>query len=363
MKKLLLLFITLAISSLCMGYDVEINLNLANPSPFNLFYASSVDPDNPLLQPILFRGDISITNDGPDQLDDYYLEVELRWEDRTLINDSKVTAIQPLIKGIPKTFTSRDVISNIPTNGFEGELTMDGVLDENPDFKDVIMETGRFPDGHYHVLVEVFNADGVSVSNIAPLDFTIVNPLNIQLLYPGGPAGQSIVSYPTQRPTFMWISNLQNFEIKIVEVDNPSTFSAEMIDGSTPVCEETTRSTAFRYPTSAPMLEIGRAYAWQVKGEVLTAGGANNHWLESPVFTFRIENPNNDPVQLEILYTLLNNILDVPGMEDFLDLLNLGYSPTGNVLYHGEIVPFSQLNDLISDILSGEITVKSIIVE
>ncbi len=368
MKKLLLLFIVIGISMTCMGLDVQINLY--ENQMFNLFYASSIDPDNPHMQPIIFRGDIAITNEGPNQIDDYILKVGLKWNgDRVLIDetvsDSEIEAIQPLIKGIPKVFTSRDVISNVPTNGFIGKLTMDGVLDENPDFKDVIMETGRFPDGEYAVTLTAYLANDLinPISNTARLTFTIINPMNIQLLFPGTPVGKSVTSYPMQRPTFMWISNMREYQVKIVEVDTPSNFTSEMIEGSIPVCEITTHSTAFPYPASEQLLEIGHTYAWQVKGRVLTAGGANDYWMESPVFIFQIADPNDDPVQMEILYSLLNNLQEVDGMEDFLDLLNQGYAPTGNVIYKGQSVPFSQLNDFISDILSGEVNVKSITVE
>ncbi len=363
MKYLSLLLLLLIVSVVFADDVLQITLR---DDTYNLFYASYIDPDNPASQPILFSG--SVTNPSSVTVLNYYLKVGMTWNGNMLIDiedaDSRIIAVDPLNPGGIKQFDSRDILSNIPTNGFTGSLTMDGVLDNNPDFEDAILNTGRFPDGIYIVTVQAFDdATDNAISEPITLSIQIINPVNIRLLFPGMAAGSTIISYPTQQPTFMWISNLTDYTLKIFEIDDITSVSAEDIENNTPYAEITNiPSTAYAYPASAPMLEIGKIYGWQVTAPLVSPAGSSNI-SKSPVFIFRVENPNADPIQMEILYSFIRNLQGVDGMEGFVDLLNQGYAPTGNVIYQGQTIDFTQLNEFLSDIISGEIEVKSIIIE
>ncbi len=365
MKHVTVLLLLLAVS-VVFADGMPLTITLNDDVTYNLFYASYIDPDNPSAQPIFFSG--SIQNTTATDVLSYYLRVGLEWNGNTLIDfndsDSRIEADDPLGPGVVKPFTSRDIISNVPVNGFRGSLTMDGVLDENPDFEDAILATGRFPDGMYKVTVQAFDgANDAAISDQETMVITILNPVNIQLLYPGTSVGGSIVSYPTQQPTFMWLSNLGSYNFKLFEVESPSDASAEDIANDIPFFEdEDVHTTAYSYPSTAPMLEIGHTYAWQVTGP-LSSPIDNGNTIESPLFMFRIENPNTDPIQMQIIMTLIQNLMGIEGMESFLNLIYDGYVPSGMVRYKGNLIDISQLNELIAQIIAGEIDVRSIIVE
>ncbi|MCD4828297.1 MAG: hypothetical protein K8R90_02550 [Candidatus Cloacimonetes bacterium] len=356
MKKVSLLLMLLV----AVGVLTALSLTLS-PSPelYNLFYASYVDPTDPMAQPILFHA--TFNNDTGSSFM-YELSIDFTWNGNYLMDDAIATAENPLAIGTTS-FTSRDIIAE-DNDDFNSNITFDGILADNPDFEDAILNTGRFPDGNYTINI-VLNEIGGNRTAQGSLVFNVVSPISIQLLYPGTEIGSDVMPYLEMFPNFIWASNLQGYTFLLWEMEGVINATAEDIENMTPLVEcECTSATTLPYPPGAPTLEMGKTYAWQIYGGLLSPAdrSGTSNILRSPVFVFRVANPDDNEVYNQILANFLNNI-EGADLSEVYELLSQGFTPTGELTYMGQEMPFEDLNDLLILILNGELEFKTLSIE
>ncbi len=152
-----------------------------------------------------------------------------------------------------------------------------------------IERTGRIPEGHYTLCIDVEDVEGkVLVKNVCS-DFTIVYPDPPHLVTPfDADSLESNVKYPVFQwtPVVVPADYQLRYSLRIVEILNGQT-PLKALDSNIPQYEnDNIFTTTLIYPISALPLDTGKTYAWQV--QVLDQFGfpptQNNG--KSEIFTF-----------------------------------------------------------------------------
>ena len=150
-KVILVLLLISSFGLFAEQLDVEI---FPNNLIFNYFYPAYLDANNPELQPQLFT--LTATNNGPEAIMGYEVHLSFYWRGDLLLDGVVVTPKEEgdyytISSGGTITINSRDIIISNDTNGFnsESEFDFETIMDNNPDFKDMVLELGYLPDGEY----------------------------------------------------------------------------------------------------------------------------------------------------------------------------------------------------------------------
>lgn len=356
MRKLVLLIVVL-MPVLIHGQtesalDVQV---VGGEALYNVFYASFFDPATAESQPILFT--VEIRNQGEQSLS-YYLIVDLLWNNTSLLSNQRVIANQPIEPGGFDLVTSRQIISdeNNPDFNAEPDVDFDTVLSRNPRFKNIVLSTGRFPDGSYTFTAQAFETGtDETLSGISSRSIEILSPVSIDLISPGVPLGNQVTGIYETYPIFSWFSNLEEYRLNVFEVDSWNT-TAEQIERSSPLYTVSTVMNNHPYPPDAPVLEPGKTYAWQVTGILTTPAGTggDSDVTKSPVFTFQIIEPGQDN-QARLLVERLLRSLNIAGVDEAHSLLTAGYHPGTTIHFQGRDYPVEHLNVIISQIINREL--------
>jgi len=325
---------------------------------YNYFPAASIDPSDPGSQPIIFTAAFT----GLNASTSYRLYVNLQWNATMLLEDGHVDGT-PLFCSVPgRNLTSRDIIAEENDYFTSGSFDFQTLLDNSQEFEDAIMNTGRFPDGQYTVTVRLIDRTTNDQLAEGGMSFNIISPVSIQLLYPGTQMGGQVMPYLDIFPNFIWMSNLTDYHFLLWELTGAGNMSAEDVENMSPYFEvENIGVSSFTYPPDAPSLEVGGVYAWQVRAGLTNPGGSGEN-IKSPVFIFRVANPDENQIYEQILANYLNN-LHVEGLDQVYELLSQGYTPTGTITFMGQEMSFEELQALLIKVLNGEIEVSSIIIQ
>ncbi len=149
----------------------------------------------------------------------------------------------------------------------------------HPDFRDLIIQTGRFPAGHYtEVCCEALRASDNSVLAVDCIEHRVVGAAPLRLLTPRD--GARVVD---EHPLFQWtpVNQADRYELTLCEVldgQNPE----DALESNRPwFTSRDIAGLSLRYPLAARRLETGKRYAWRVKAYL------GSHLLAaSPVFSF-----------------------------------------------------------------------------
>jgi len=174
---------------------------------------------------------------------------------------------------------------------------------KNNKYKEIIIRTGNAPSGNYHFCVFVKLENGVEAGSDCKIQ-------NIMITSPPmliNPANESVIA--EINPAFSWTppspfksGQSITYNFKIVEIIN-----------NEPVGQAITRPgfeqqniqvNLFQYPISAPKLEAGKQYVWQVE--------AYNNGIplgKSEVWKFSLKNENKIPPSNKELIMAASNII------------------------------------------------------
>ncbi len=352
MKKILILFL-LIITSFLFANDLQ--LSLTGIGNFNEFYASYLDPDNVANQPILFTGNIQNTTS---ESFEFYLTLQILWNNQHLLDESdgKINSRIPINANQTWTFTNQDIINNIATGYFKAHLDVDNIQNKISEFKDVLMETGKFPDGEYILRFKAYDLDNNQISNTEEYSFTIINYSSITLIQPGLQLGNGVLEIPDNEPFFIWNSNASTYTFKLYHLQSDNN-SADQLDSTSPLYETTVQTNTFRYPPSAPALENNQLYAWKVEFENQTGTGSTST-ISSNYFVFKIHSGTSQTGEYNQIITFLQNL--GINSSQIQNLFQNGYAPTGIITFNGKIITQDEWNEILDKIISGELTIKSV---
>ena len=240
--------------------------------------------------------------------------------------------------------------------------------------KSSILNSGKIPNGLYTFNFKLKTEDNEEIDQINKV-INVNEPEYIDLISPGGSVSDTSMNVVYSKfPVFTWntdnCSSCQMY-IRVCEF-NPSNHSspAEAINdiANLPNVENNSyyaindNSNTFQYPTiDSKNLENGKLYAWQLMRNYQSTLGTEE--LFSNIYVFKVfDSYNQISDNLEIIKLLI-------GEERYNELFNQGGSLSGynqiegNIKLNGIEISMSELNQIISQINSGDIDIESIIVE
>ncbi len=351
MKKILvILILSISLSLFAQGLLIDEQTQVIKT--YNVLYPANFNPDEPNLQPILFH--ITISGDYPSNA---VLYCEMSWE-----NEQAEITLTPNIPGQFPSYpiSSSDIVSSIDHQDFRIDQNFDDFLDN---IEDLIIDTGRMPDGNYVFTIGIYENDqnGTLLSNLATAVIVIRFPISISLITPGNPIGLGVTNISEPFPNFIWFSNLEEYTIRIYELDGvyDTVEEIEMLEPH--FVEMNIGGTSFSYPPSAPEFVLNQTYAWQVSAIVMSPIAASESEYKSTMYLFRLSDSASEESSLQILINFLNQ-LDIDGVDEIISLLEAGYT-LDNIIWRGSEISAEDLMEILDEISSGNIEPIKITVE
>lgn len=361
MKRVLIVFLLLtSVLLFCEQLDVEI---APNNLVFNYFYPAYLDANHPELQPQLFS--LTAINNGPETIIGYEVHLSFYWRGDLLLDGVIVTPKEEgeyynIPAGGVVTINSRDLIISNDTNGFNSESDFDfeTVMDNNPEFKDMVLELGYLPDGEYSMNIEV-KQNGNIISNPIQFVFTVIAPAPITLISPGNPQGFGEAVISDLNPYFVWFSNQQDFKFKLYKIEDEFQNVEDIELQNDPIFEIAELDlTILAYPASAEPLEYGALYAWQVETNVVTPLSDSSKPLKSNMYFFRIDETQANNSNYAITIALLEQLGNDQLME-LIKLLQSGYK-INQMNWGTDLLNIEDFNKLLTQFGDGTYQIKDV---
>jgi len=343
--------------------DFAMQPPFANNATFNIFHPSffqEYDPDNPSSQPLLFTVSIENKNVAA-EFQDYEILFNMRWRDLYADAILRPTTDQPSPGQIIR-LTNRDIVSQNNTTIYQIDKNFDDVLDE---MEDLILDTGRMPDGSYFFSIQAFEPGHLgeedrALSNIETLTINVSSPTPISLITPGNSLDMGPAEINDSNPSFVWVSNLSEYTLKIYEIALIGLTEAEIV-ATEPFFEKSDiTGTSYFYPASAPELEKGKTYVWQVEAQ-LSAPDGNQTSLKSELYVFTIDTQTDMSPRAMKLHNFIKQ-MPTENTPAILALLQAGYEPR-TISVNGQETAISELMEILRKVQTGEIEIKNISVE
>lgn len=372
MKRIIMCYLLL--HAMLLFGENKIRLDAQQATNYNVFYVANLDPNNPQNQPIFFT--FTVTNISGDSQLPYSLKCSFFWNDTALFQDQWIEADNPLMPNVPVQIASNQIISNTDVGGFSSHLKFDDVLNANGNFKDRLLETGRFPDGTYRAVVQAYDKNPSqsgrqALSEESTFVMNIVNPLSTLLVSPGFPLNTQPQTVNTLTPVFVWVSNLSRFQFKLFELDTPN-FDQDYILNLSPYFSQEVTTTTFGYPSSAPAFKSGKYYAWAVIGYLSAPGQTSNnnsYQNKSNIYVFKYDPTATGNVQVtenldsyQALVALLDALPSTTAKQA-IDLLNSGYRPTGKISFDGEATDLKKIRQILQLLKNGQLHFSGMSIE
>ncbi|MBW6515763.1 MAG: hypothetical protein K0B81_03985 [Candidatus Cloacimonetes bacterium] len=356
MKALICLIMLLGLIISLSAEEYPIAISITGPTFYNVLRISSFDLQVPANQPLFFR--VVANNITTENIDNPYLFFSLNKNSDLLIEpETRVRYKFALTPNQPLVFTNRDVITEVGSTLFDSPypvFTALDVIENMPDFRDVILNTGLFPDGDYTFTVQfrsnVFPYQ--ALSNEVSLTFLIRNPGGIFLINPGTILGGAIPIVSSLPVNFLWSSNLaastfNPFRLIVKEFDDPYLLYPEFIETEGHTITDVEILTGTYYSDFVPLQE-DRYYAWKIETPIIDPTLALPASISSPYNVFRYSTGNgydNEGVLNAIrIYLLSLNIQWVT------ELLNSGFDPSGIIDYNGTIWSGTGAENMINEL-------------
>jgi hypothetical protein len=347
----------MSFSLLAQEYDVTISFN-PNEQFYNVLRVASFDTQAPQNQPTFFRVS-AVVNNPVSQPDLHY---SLKMDSVYLIDPGTRARFKgDLSAGThPNFFTNRDVFAEGGSDLFEAidPISVSQILDNVPHLRDVILNTGLFPDGRYIFTAQFFNRNTSDpVSNEAEFRFTVRNPGGIFLISPGVALGGRIPQVSSMPLNFIWSSNLARgtdnpFLLTVKEFDDPYLLSSDFIETEGQVVAEEIIEGSNFFSEYLPLKE-GRYYAWQVTSFLHDPTVSTPPVIKSPFYVFQYstdaEYDNKAAIEAIRLYLLSLNIQWIT------ELLNQGFDPSGILNYDGSVLSGPGAEALINQLKNRQV--------
>ena len=381
---------------------------------FETYYISDFDFNNGRNNPDMFSYSLSYTPTGPD---DPGIRIKIEFE---MIADVPVLGLQndriffvrtaPFLFNGRVTLTSRDIDLNLDNIYYETGAPVLGISVEESEtissttmnaIQQSIMASGSLPVGNYIFNLSILSAEGARLLSESQT-ISVSNPIDLELIFPGGEAGEDIEIY-TKFPVFQWETSqimwnedycpTCGYAIRIAEYNpgppkNHSSLQEALNDqaswpwpdngqyartqirkiasfGST---ELYTANHSFRYPIQAKPLEAGKQYVWQVKKIYPTTHPQPDQVL-SDIFQFKIhgEESSGGGTTGASPSQLLQIIEQIIGSDVFGQLFEgqlAGYSPTGQILLNDtQTLTLDQVAELVNRLVAGQITITGVSIQ
>lgn len=325
---------------------------------YNVLRVASFDTQAPENQPVFFR--IRVNNTSSETFITPYLYFSLKMNSTYLIDEGTNTRyLSQIPPGILPPFTNREIFTETDLGLFSGvDISVDDILNRIPGLRDVVLNTGLFPDGSYTFVLQF--KDSITNTEISPpvhISFEVRNPSGIFLISPGIALGGRIPDISSSPASFVWSSNLARFPenpftLIVKEFDDPSLLSSDFVETGGQVIAEVVIPDVNYFSDYIPLQE-GRYYAWQVSTEILDPTVATQPVIRSPYYVFRYSTDSafDNKVAVDAIRTYLYSL----NIQWITELLNTGYNPTGVLNYDGAVWSGDGAVNLLNDIGSRQV--------
>ena len=367
MRKLIILFLfILPVIVFATEGDLEVAVIMGDNVVYSELSIDVFNLDQPQSQPIIFMA--SVTNNTDEPITDYQIEISMSWRGNMILDYGDIIVSPKLGSswhtfnpGETKTLSNRDIIVNNSVDfSSQTNIDLDEIRQANPEFEDILLQTGRIPDGTYSWNVQFKTSTGENLSNSITISYSIVLPINIILTSPGSPIGVDTYFSPSDRPTFLWFSNLDEYSLSLYPVESRIT-SPEDLLGVNPVFTiDNISGNIQTFPESEASLIDGLTYAWQVSAETFVPNGLSSETKQSQFYLFKVNTDAGEEANNQALLNFFNQ-LSGEDVGAIIDLMNSGYSLKGLNLADAEI-SIEDLINLLNQYQSGSIQINSITV-
>lgn len=356
MKVLVCLILILSFCLSVMAQDYPISVTMTGPTFYNMLRISSFDLQVPANQPLFFQ--VTAFNNAQEGIENPHLYFSLMMNTNTLIEpNTRVTYKHTINPGSQLIFTNRDIITEVGSLMFNRPVpnfsALD-VIDNMPDFRDIILNTGLFPDGNYTYTIQFRDDNNQPLSEEASLTFIIRNPGGIFLINPGVALGGAIPAISSMPVNFIWSSNLaatsyNPFRLIVKEFDDPSLLYPEYIEAEGHTIANVEISSSTYFSDYIPLQE-DKFYAWKIETPLIDPTVSEPGKISSTynVFKYTIDQNYNNEVLVNALRVYLLS-LNIPWVTE---LLNSGYDPSGIINYNGSVWSGSGAENMIQELRS-----------
>lgn len=375
------------IALLILGFSLTLNGQTLHVSAqpdmadWDIIYVTDFDFENGQANPLIF-GYRLYSEDNTYPMNDVSVSFRmvanvpsLGLENTTLIDAHIVLDLLA-----PIYITNRDLDVNIESRGMTDEAgnkidfknyTLETIdSDDANKLVNTVLRLGTMPAGNYSFVLDV-SAPGYSVSydGFNPnKQISIVTPANIDLIFP--PLGYDFIS--DTYPVFEWNSTgCDDYYIRICEYNPLQQGSPEEAitggEASLPFPDPTGdffrvgSANRLDYATAnGKPLEVGKAYAWQVK-KVCTSNGADQEFY-SEIYGFTISEAGQtlSPCQEQLKTVLGDSQFNVLfGRNGPLN----GYSECSETILDNETINSTDFGALLVQLLSGAYNLESVTVQ
>ncbi|NQV30642.1 MAG: hypothetical protein HQ508_07130 [Candidatus Marinimicrobia bacterium] len=375
MKKMLAY--TLALLTVAMTYGQSLQVT-AQPdlAEWDIIYLTDFDFENGQNNQLIFGYRISASdNVYPVENVNVSLSMTANVPSLGLSNELLFNANVVFTLEAPIVITNRDLDQNMQDRGINDlagnqinfdSFTLDMIdEDQRNGLINTVMTLGTMPSGNYSFNLNVY-ADGYAFDPIGfqpNKQINIVAPANIDLIFPS--LGYEFVS--VTYPVFEWNSSgCENYFIRICEynpIQHSSPEDAIQSEASYPFPDNGSFASVgsinqLDYSTvNGRPLEVGKAYAWQVKKECSTTGSDQEFFSEIYGFTISEAGQTISPCQQQLRNVLGDSQYNVLfGSNGPLE----GYGECAEITLDGNTLNSTDFGALLVQLMSGAYEIESV---
>ena len=375
MKKRLYILFVMIFSSLLYGQTLHVSAQ-PDMADWDIIYLTDFDFENGQNNPLIF-GYRLYTDDGSYPVENVSISLSMHANVQSLSLDNQVLfdAQINMTLQAPLYITNRELDKNIQSRGITDEAgntisfnsyNLETIpKDDATRLVNTVMSLGTMPPGNYSFSLAV-ECPGYNISydGFDPnKQINIVAPANIDLIFP--PLGYEFIS--DTYPVFEWNSSgCEDYYIRICEYNpimHSSPEDAMKSEASYPYPDDggfahVGSNTQLDYSTvSGRPLEIGKAYAWQVKKVCSTNGADQEFYSEIYGFTISEAGQTITPCQEQLRNVLGDNQFNVLfGPNGPLE----GFGQCAEISLDGETLSSSDFAALLVQLVSGAYNIESI---
>jgi hypothetical protein len=358
------------LSLLCLCFSLQAQVS-ATFSPreiqMNQVNTFTFDPVDPASQPILTH--LTVMNQGAEQK--IKLQVVLKWNNSVIIQPNQAVFISRdvLATGASLVLNNRDLITEQSSVYFEpeGSINIDiiDVMENYPTLEQAVL-SGYFPDGQLRMEVSVKAENSPVWEDTDTFTISIRNAGAIYLISPGKAIGQLPSIVENIPVSFLWNAintgfNEQSIVVKEFPPSIPPTSSTVAQTGTEVYRTPQGANAASGFSEYIPFNDE-YYYAWRVYTPLydetnfieVDRSTSSGNFVASEWFVFRYMAEDMGDLGPEDVQDMLNAL----GSSQLINLLNLGYTPTGDVIYEGRVYRGQDAIDIINSLLGKEIEVE-----
>lgn len=364
MKRLMIIFLILSLTSILFGNNIYELTGSSSHAVLNILKVNYFDPSQPYSQPLLFNLTIKIpeklTEDDSDRAD-YNLMINLYWNGNLLTstNLEPVDVISPSNQYASQfTVSNRDVITSEDNRYFEadGNFSFDDVMENNSQFEDFLLETGRFPDGDYRIDIQLEPENSLYQGNSTSINFTVRGIQSVRLLNPGLSSGVTNIPQVFKPLVFNWTSSGFNnsYKVEIKEFDHASELDPSNIEFNGRLVEEEWVNNMSVYSPNYNFQEE-KYYAWRVKvryiGEEALNQEGHNQFMASSYNVFQFASSPVINVANAFQEELEKNLRKL-NIAEIISLFDAGYLPKDGIILNGKTYYGKEAVDKIRELFN-----------